>query len=356
MTDRTIDQTPTTITPTGLRWGILGTGGISTNFATDLLGGGFPVVAVGSRSVESAGRFAEEHGIGRAHGSYAELAADPDVDAVYIGTPHPFHAENAVMMLEAGKHVLVEKPFTINEAEARLIADTAARVGKVALEAMWTRFLPHMVRVREIVRSGVLGDLRSVTVDHNQDLPDDPSHRLNDLALGGGALLDLGIYPISFTWDVLGAPEEITATAIFKDTGADAQTSTLFRYASGATAATVCASDAAGPNRATVVGTDGWLDFDRTWYPPTVVRHMGSDGKVIEEIDGTAVEGRGMRYQAAELERLAATGLLSGDILPVEQSVAIMGTLDAIRVQTGLTYPTESAPGVPAEGSAAAPR
>jgi predicted dehydrogenase len=352
-TDTTTTDTTTGTTPTGLRWGILGTGGISTNFTEEMIDSGFTVVAVGSRSPESAERFAREHGIERSHGSYAGLADDPDVDAVYIGTPHPFHAENAVLMLEAGKHVLVEKPFTINEAEARLIADTAARVGKVALEAMWARFLPHMVRVREIVASGALGELRSVTVDHNQDLPDDPSHRLNDLALGGGALLDLGIYPISFTWDVLGAPEEITATAIFKDTGADAQTSTHFRYASGAIATTVCASDAGGPNRATVVGTHGWLDFDSTWYAPTTVRHLGSDGAVIEEIDG-AVEGRGMRFQAAELERLAAAGLLSGDILPLEQSVAIMGTLDAVRRQTGLTYPTESAPGVPGEGSAAA--
>lgn len=346
MSEQTTEQART-IVPTGLRWGVLGTGGISTNFAEDMIEGGFPVVAVGSRSTESAERFAQKHGITRAHGSYAELAADPEVDVVYIGTPHPFHAENAVQMLEAGKHVLVEKPFTINEAEARLIADTAARAGKVALEAMWARFLPHMARVREILASGALGELRSVTADHNQKLPDDPSHRLNDLALGGGALLDLGIYPISFTWDVLGAPEEITATAIFKDTGADAQTATLFHYASGAVASTVCASDAVGANRATIVGTDGWLDFVPTWYTPTVVRHFGSDGSLIETID-RPLEGRGMRYQVAELERLVADGLLTGEILPIEQSVAIMGTLDAIRVQTGLTYPGESAPGVPA--------
>lgn len=352
MTETTATET-TTITPTGLRWGILGTGGISTNFTGDMLDGGFAVVAVGSRSAESAERFAREHGIARAHGSYAELAADPEVDAVYIGTPHPFHAENAVEMLEAGKHVLVEKPFTINEAEARLIADTAARTGKVALEAMWTRFLPHMIRVREIVASGALGEIRSMAADHCQDLPDDPSHRLNDLALGGGALLDLGIYPISFTWDVLGAPERITASAIFKDTGADAQTATLFRYPSGATASTVSASDAAGANRATILGTAGRIDFEPTWFTPTVVRHVGSDGAVIEEIE-SATEGRGMRYQAAELERLAAAGLPSGEILPIEESVAIMGTLDAIRAQTGLTYPSESAPGVPAAGTLAA--
>ncbi|RWZ68463.1 Gfo/Idh/MocA family oxidoreductase [Labedella populi] len=326
--------------PRGLRWGILGTGGISTTFVEDVTAGGFDVVAVGSRSMESAERFAREHGISRAHGSSAELAADPDVDAVYIGTPHPFHARNAVEMLEAGKHVLVEKPFTINEAEARLIADTATRVGKVALEAMWTRFLPHMVRVREILASGALGELRSVTVDHCQDLPDDPAHRLNDLALGGGALLDLGIYPISFTWDVLGAPTDIAAQAIFKDTGADAQTATLFRYASGAVATTVCASDAVGPNRASVVGTEGWLDFDSVWYSPTTVRHHASDGSLIEEIDGR-VDGRGMRFQAAELERLAASGAISGEILPLEESVAIMGTLDTVRSLTGLRYPSE---------------
>jgi predicted dehydrogenase len=334
------DTLDTTVTPRGLRWGILGSGFISDAFVKDLQLTGFTVVAVGARSIESAERFAKEHGLPRAHGSYAELAADAEVDAVYIGTLHPSHAENAVRMLEAGKHVLVEKPFTINAAEAELIAETAHRVGKVALEAMWTRFLPHMVRVREIVSSGALGELRSVTADHLQDLPDDPSHRLNDLALGGGALLDLGIYPISFTWDVLGEPSSVAAAATFKATGADAQTATLFGYASGATASTVCASDASGPNRAMVVGTDGWLDFDGVWYSPTTVRHRAADGTVLEEIDGS-VEGRGMQFQAAELERLATEGRVSGDILPLEESVAIMRTLDTIRSIIGLRYPGE---------------
>ena len=322
------------------RWGILATGWIAELFVKDLLLTGHAVTAVGSRAQANADRFAKEFGIGTAHGSYEALVADPNVDIVYIATPHPQHVAAARLALNAGKHILVEKAFTINAAEAAEIVDLAAAKGLVVLEAMWTRFLPHMRRIRAIIAEGTIGDVRSITADHRQKLPDDPKHRLNALELGGGALLDLGIYPISFTWDILGEPSGVKASATFRDTGADAQVATIFHYASGAMATTVSSSDSPGPNRACVVGTKGRIEIDRVWYSPTTFRVYDTANVLIESFDG-AVEGRGMQFQADEVERLIAAGLTAGEILPPSQSVAIMRTLDEVRRQIGLRYPDE---------------
>jgi predicted dehydrogenase len=323
-----------------LRWGILATGGIAESFAKDLKLTGRPIAAVGSRSLDKAEAFAGRHGIAKAHGSYEELAADPEVDAIYVATPHPMHAENAMLALNHGKHVLVEKSFTVNAKEAKQVVDLAEAKGLVALEAMWTRFLPHMIRIREIVASGILGEVRSVVAEHMQDLPDDPKHRLNDLALGGGALLDLGIYPMSFIWDMLGPPELLYALGRFRATGADAQVAAVFRHEGGAMSSMLCASDTAGPNRAHILGTEGRIEIDGVWYKPTTFRVIDSKHNVLETYEST-VEGRGMQYQAAELERLVAAGLISGEMLPARQSVAIMAVLDEIRGQIGLSYPGE---------------
>ncbi|WP_353829216.1 Gfo/Idh/MocA family protein [Agromyces sp. SYSU T0242] len=324
-----------------LRWGILATGGIARQFTSDLLRNGFDVRAVGSRSDESAQAFAEQFDLATAHGSYEALFDDPEVDVIYIATPHPWHAGAALAALAAGKHVLIEKPFTLNQAEARVVADAARDHGRLALEAMWTRYLPHMVRIREIIDAGTLGDLRALVADHTQKLSDDPGHRLNALELGGGALLDLGIYPISFAWDLFGEPVVIQSTAVFKETGADAEIAVQLGYADGRMASTFSASDARGPNRALVLGTDARIEIDGVWYTPTSFRVVGPDEEVLEEFH-SEVDGRGMHFQAEALERLVADGRLDGgDVLSTEQSVAIMGTLDRIRREIGLRYPGE---------------
>jgi predicted dehydrogenase len=324
-----------------LRWGILATGGIAHAFTNDLKLNGFDVRAVGSRSIESARAFAEEFDIPTAHGSYEALAADPDVDAVYISTPHPWHAESALLLIEAGKHVLVEKPFTLNQAQARLVADAAAERGVLVLEAMWTRYLPHMVRIREIIAEGTLGEVRTLIADHTQRLPQDPTHRINALELGGGALLDLGIYPVSFAWDLFGEPTTMQSTAVYHQTGADVQVAVQFGYESGRIASTFSAADALGPNRAAVLGTEARIDIDTVWYTPTTFRVVGSDGAVLEEYRSEVI-GRGMHYQAEALEQFVAAGRLDGgDILSTEESVAIMGTLDAVRAEIGVRYPGE---------------
>lgn len=327
---------------TGLRWGILATGGIATAFASDLRTAGLDLVAVGSRSQTSADAFAAAFDIPRAHASYEALVTDPDVDIIYVSTPHPMHHSGAKLALENGKHVLVEKAFTLNRDEAEDLQRIASERGLLAMEAMWTRYLPHMVRIRELIESGALGEIRAVSADHTQLLPSDPLHRLNALELGGGALLDLGIYPISFVWDILGAPTTITATARLGETGADAEVATMMTHEGGAVSTTLSSSRAAGPNTATIIGTEARIDIDRVWYTPTSFRVVAPDSTVWEEYT-SKVEGRGMQYQAFAAEGAVAAGDFPGALLPLSlaESVAIMGTLDEIRTQIGVRYPSE---------------
>ncbi|MFS0715325.1 Gfo/Idh/MocA family oxidoreductase [Microbacterium sp. 2P01SA-2] len=336
MTNETTSET----SRAGLRWGILATGGIAHAFTRDLRTAGREVVAVGSRTTESAARFAEEHGIPHAHGSYEQLAADPDVDIIYIATPHPGHREAAALAIQHGKHVLVEKPFTLNRDEAVALRDLAADAGVLVMEAMWTRYLPHMVRLREIVAAGTLGEVRTVFADHTQRISDDPTHRLNDLALGGGALLDLGIYPVSFVCDLLGLPTQTRALARLMETGADAEVATVMTHASGAISTTVSSSRGAGPNTAHVVGTEARVEISGVWYAATDFRVVSHDGTVLEEYR-SEIEGRGMQFQALEAEALVAAGRIDGDVLPIAETVDIMGVLDDIRAQIGVRYPQE---------------
>lgn len=324
----------------GLRWGILGPGGIARAFAADLRTAGLDIAAVGSRSVESAAAFAADFDVARTHGSYEALVSDPEVDIVYIATPHPFHAEQAILALEHGKHVLVEKPFTLTGAEAAAVRDVAAERGLLAMEAMWTRYLPHMARIREVVSAGTLGEVRALTADHTQLISSDPAHRLNALELGGGALLDLGVYPISFAWDMLGEPLSIAAAARLGETGADTEVATIMSHASGALSTSISASRAAGPNTAHIIGTEARIDIDGVWYNASSFRVVAPDGAVLEEY-ASDIQGRGMQFQALAAERIVAEGRTDSDLLPIDETVAIMETLDEIRELVGVRYPGE---------------
>ncbi len=321
-----------------LNWGILATGHIARTFARDLIDAGFTITAAGSRSPGAAEAFAAEFGIPRSHGSYEQLVADPEVDVVYVATPHPFHVETALLAIDAGKHVLIEKPLTVTRADAQRIADRAAERGVVAMEAMWTRFLPHMVHLRGLLAAGAIGEVRTVIADHTQALPTDPEHRLQNPALGGGALLDLGIYPVSFAVDVLGLPTSILAHTAMTPTGVDRQTAMIFGYDDGRQAVLQCALDTAGSNRAVVLGTEGAIELDRVWYTPTVLTRYDRAWNVVERFD-EPVATRGMHFQAAELERRVAGEPPAS--LPIEESVAIMGVLDEVRGLIGLRYPGE---------------
>ena len=325
---------------TDIRWGILATGGIAHAFTADLRTAGLDVVAVGSRSAESARAFAEQYGIAHAHGSYEALVADPEVDIVYVASPHSHHLAHATLALEAGKHVLIEKAVTLDADEAIALRDLAASRGLLVMEAMWTRYLPHMVRIREIVAAGTLGEVRTVIADHTQRISDDPAHRLNALELGGGALLDLGIYPVSFAVDILGPNESARAVGRLAETGADSDVAIAAVHSGGGLSSIAMSSRAAGPNTAHVIGTDARIDIDRVWYTPTSFRVTATDGTVIEDYT-SAFAGGGMQFEALYAEHLLREGRTDSDLLPFDESITIMATLDDIRAQLGVVYPKE---------------
>ena len=321
-------------------WAILGPGGIARAFAKDLaLLEGHSIGAVGSRSLSKAQNFAAEFG-GKAYGSYEELVSDPSVDGVYVATPHPAHHENVIMALNAGKPVLCEKPFAVNAQQAQEMVD-AASLNKVALmEAMWARFLPHYAKVREIVASGVLGPIHSIHADHGQRLADQGIARLIDPHLAGGALLDLGVYPVSFAHMILGNPTSITSSAVMTDKGVDAQTSMIFSYNNGAQAVLTTTMVEQTPCRAVVAGLNGWLEIDRTFYNPASMRVVHNDGSVTEY--PSSYKGHGLREQAQVFAQLVVSGALESEILSWKDTVDIMKSMDTVRAQIGLKYPFEN--------------
>ena len=329
-----------------MRWGILGTGGIARSFAADLrLTDSGVAVAVGSRSQASADRFADEFGIENRHGSYESLVADPAVDVVYVATPHPMHHDNAILALRAGKNVLVEKPFTMNAAEARDVVRVARERRLFAMEAMWTRFLPHVAVIRDWLARGLLGDVVTVTADHGQWFAEDAGFRLFAPELGGGALLDLGVYPVSFASMVLGRPSRVVSMSDPAFTGVDAQTSMLFGYDSGAQAVLTCTLRAKSPTRAAIVGTDARIEVEGDFYAPVAVTLRPRKGDPIRV--ESAHEGRGLRHQADEVARRLAAGDLESPLMPLDETISIMETMDRVLAQAQSAAPagaTENAP------------
>lgn len=330
----------------GLRWGVIGTGGIAQTFAADLaLTESGEIVATGSRSQVAAGRFADRFGVRRRHASYEALVADPEVEAVYVATPHPMHHGNALLAIAAGKPVLVEKPFTMNADEARDLARAARAEGVFLMEAMWTRFLPHIAEIRRLLAGGALGDLVTVTADHGQWFDADPSSRLFAVELGGGALLDLGVYVVSFASMVLGPPQRIVALSDWTSTGVDGQTSMLLGHANGAHAVLTCTLSARSPTRAAIVGTEARIEIDGPFYAPTsstLVPRSGEPTRFEQPHEGV-----GLRHEADEVARCLREGRTESPLMPVDESVSIMDTMDAIVAHADVGPGTEeSAPGL----------
>ena len=322
------------------KWGILGTGGIALAFARDLTFlNNHLVAAVGSRTKEKAEEFAIEFPGCTAHGSYEKLVTNPEIDAIYVATPHPMHFTNTILALKAGKPVLCEKPFSINASQARAMVEASIENNVALLEAMWMRFLPHIHQVRKIIASGVLGDIISVTADHGQRLADQGIARLVEPSLAGGALLDLGIYPVSFAHMVLGVPEKVQASAVMTDKGVDASTSILFTYASGAQAILTTTMIAQTPCRAVVSGVNGWLEIDRTFYNPTTMRVHLYDGTTTEYPSN--YQGHGLREQAIEFANIVRTGKFESEYLTHKHTLEIMDLMDLIRDKIGLKFPGE---------------
>ncbi|MFJ4911421.1 Gfo/Idh/MocA family protein [Streptomyces sp. NPDC088726] len=327
-----------------VRWGVLATGGIAGTFTADLLA--MPdaeVVAVASRTDTAAKAFAERFAIPRAYGSWAELVADDEVDVVYVATPHSAHREAAGLALEAGKHVLCEKAFTLNEREARELVELARERGLFLMEAMWTYCNPVIRRMAELVRDGAIGEIRTVQADFGFAGDFGAEHRLRDPALGGGALLDLGVYPVSFAQLLLGEPDRVRADALLSPEGVDLNTGMLLGWDSGATALLACSVVGHHPTAATVIGTAGRIDFpDSFFYPRHFVLHRA--GREPEEVaSGPGPQGlSGMQYEAAEVMRAVRAGETESPLVPLDGSLAVMRTLDAVRDRVGVRYPADA--------------
>jgi predicted dehydrogenase len=324
-----------------IRWGILGTGDIAGKFAHALRT--LPdaeIAAVGSRSKESAEAFGAAWRIPRRHASYAALMEDPGVDVIYVATPHNLHRENCIGCLEAGKAVLCEKPFTINAREAEEVIRVARAKRLFLMEGMWTRFFPGMAKVRELLAQRAVGEVRMVQVDMCYPAKADPRRRLLDPALGGGALLDLGVYPVSFASMVSGPPEKIASTAHFGSTGVDEQTSWVFTYAGGNQASATCSFLYDSPKEAVISGTGGEIRIHRTWFFPARITHTPAGGKPREY--RLSYLDNGFPHEARKVMDCLRAGKLESAVMPLDETLAIMRTLDSIRAQIGLRYPMES--------------
>ncbi|WP_020574394.1 Gfo/Idh/MocA family protein [Actinopolymorpha alba] len=326
-----------------IRWGIVATGNIATVFARDLaLLADHEVVAVGSRSLERAKTFAEKYDVRRAYGSYTEVADDPDVDVVYVATPHSDHLATARYAIQAGKAVLCEKALTVNAAEARELIALAREKQVFLMEAMWMRCNPLHLRLRELVAAGAIGEPRSVQASLGFLATYDPNDRLFAPELAGGALLDVGVYPVSLAHHLLGAPRSVRATGTLAPTGVDATVGMLLDYDGDAVANLTGSLTGSLPNTASVAGTDGWIDLPRSFHDTHQFTLHRPDG---EDPETYAVEllGVGYTYEAMEVARCLRDGLLESPLVSWADSLAVMEVLDAARGQLGVRYPGDDA-------------
>lgn len=323
-----------------VRWGIMGTGWIAERFAEDLKhvssGEG---LAVGSRSLDSAKKFADKYQIPRAYGTYEELLLDPEVDVIYVATPHPMHRDNVLAALRAGKAVLCEKPFAVNSKELEEIIALAKEKNLFLMEAMWTRYLPPIVQVREWIAEGRIGEVKLVKADFGFRIDWNPESRLLNPQLGGGALLDVGIYPVSFASMIFGPkPQGIYSTAHIGETGVDEHFSILLDYGQGKTASLNGAVRLGMTNEAYIYGTQGSIHI------PSFHDARSATLRVEGEEAITVTDDRpfsGYAYEAEEVARCLANGKTESEIISLEESLGILQLLDQVRGQWGLKYPFE---------------
>ena len=322
-----------------IRWGILAPGRIARKFAEGLKEAeGAQLVGVGSRDLARAREFGARFGSPRAYGSYEELVADSEIDAVYVASPHPFHAEHSILALDAGKAVLCEKPFALNARQARKVVETARTRGVFCMEAMWTRFIPTMVRLRELLAEGVIGEVKMLVADFGFGAAVDPAGRLFNPKLGGGALLDVGIYPVSLASMVLGTPERITGLTHLGGAGVDEQGAVVFGYPSGAVAVCYTAIRVTTPQLGYLMGSRGRIELDQGWWNGrSFVVKLEGETRTVQPYR----KGNGYNYEAEEVGRCLREGRTESAVMSLDETVSIMETLDRIRAQWGLRYPGE---------------
>jgi predicted dehydrogenase len=321
-----------------VRWGILSTGGIAATVTEDLLRmpADAEVVAVGSRTLEAAQAFAGRFGIPRAYGSWQALADDPDVDVIYVATPHSAHHEATMICLNAGKNVLCEKPFTLDVATSQELVDAARAKSLFLMEAMWMRTNPTILRAAQLIADGAIGDVTYVQADFGIPGPFPPGHRMRAPELGGGALLDLGVYPVTFSYVFLGQPDSVNAWASLTPEGTDQNTGIVLGHASGAVAALQCGFAGESAQRGTIAGTTGRIEISPPFFKPTTLTLFR--GGTAEEMT-EPLRGNGYVYEAEEVTRCLRHGLTESPLVPLDSTMEIMQTLDRAREQIGVVYP-----------------
>ncbi len=324
------------------RWGILGPGKIARRFAEGLAhcSSAARVTAVGSRSLERAREFGDEFGASRAYGSYEELAADGSLDAVYIATPHSEHARHAILCLEHGRPVLVEKPFTLNQREARQVIDMARARGLFCMEAMWTRFFPAVRLLRRLIADGAIGRPRMVTADFGYRTEFDAGSRLFDPRLGGGGLLDVGIYPLSLACMLLGEPVSAVAQASLAATQVDDSAAFLLQHRGGELSLLSCATQVRTANEARVFGEAGSISLNGEWWKADglTISRDGADAETVR----LEYPGNGFQFEADETQACIRSGKLESAIMPLDETMMQMRVLDDLRRQTGVVYPADA--------------
>jgi len=323
-----------------VKWGILGPGAVSRLFAEGLRSAAGAVIeAVGSRTLERGRKFALEFGVGNWYGSYSDLISRPGIDAVYIGTPHSFHREHTILCLEGGKNVLCEKPFAINASQAKEMAAAARRRNLALMEAMWIRFLPALKGACELIGEGVIGEVREVTADFGFRSEFDPEGRLFNPALGGGALLDVGVYTVTLAHLILGRPDTVEATARIGRTGVDEETEVLFGYEGGARAVLTMAISRETSCDACITGSKGAVFIPAPWWKSERFELAREDES--KRRFHLPYGGNGYTHQADEFMDMIRTGKQESEIMPLDESVSVMKSLDRIRNKLGLRYPME---------------
>jgi len=323
-----------------IRWGILSTGRIAKKFTQGLqVLPDAEVLAVGSRTQEKANAFGEELNIPRRYGSYAHLTQDPDVDVIYVASPHPMHKADTLLCLQAGKAVLCEKPFTLNERDSQQVIDFARERRLFVMEAMWTRFFPLMTQVREWLKEGLIGEVRLLTADFGFRAEFNPHGRLFAPELGGGALLDVGVYPIALAQMIFGTPETVTGAANIGQTGVDEQNAVLLTYTGGRHALLSSAVRLTTQHEAILAGTEGIIRIHDPWWQPVrlTVNKPGQEPQPYE----FPREGNGMNYEAAHVMECLRSGCIESPIMPHSETLAVMRTMDTLRAQWGIRYPGE---------------
>lgn len=324
-----------------LRWGVLAPGRIAGAFADAIARNTRQrLVAVGSRSLERAQVFAAQHGAERAYSSYEQLVDDPDVDAVYVASPHSEHRAQALLAIGAGKPVLVEKAFARNAGEASEVIAAARSANVFVMEAMWTRFLPQSDVIAQLLTDGALGTVTTVLADHGQYFDVDPQSRLFDPDLAGGAMLDLGVYPVSFASFVLGRPHQVVASGSLTATAVDAQVSMVLTSGEAQACLNTTLSSKT-PTTASISGTVACIEVSGPFYGPAVLTLTANDGRRLVRPEDSITGHQGLCFEAAHLAQMVADGVTESPLLAPAETISVLQTIDEIRRQVGVRFPGE---------------